>query len=297
MRRVIGFGALGFLIAAALVGTTALGKLSVSDACSKMLANASQWQGVHPTAGMQRDCELFFTHYARAEQTKALQCMAKAKKASAFKACQSDTAPLEKPSMNTPLLEPAESEQGNAGTRQGSRVAIATLSEEVGAKPVLSERMEGESLGGLGRTDEEVGSGGIGFGPGGQGNAGKSGGFAPKTHTPVAEFAGVPTVTGPLAPSLIEYVVKRHLNAIRYCYQRELLKSADLQGTLTVRFTIQSDGKVTSSQTQDSTLNNEAVDSCVATRFTRMQFPYPDNGETVTVLFPLKFNSKAPEEE
>ena len=49
---------------------------------------------------------------------------------------------------------------------------------------------------------------------------------------------------GALDKSLIDAVIKRNMNQIRYCYQRELTKNPSLGGKIVVKFTIAKDGSV-----------------------------------------------------
>ncbi len=105
----------------------------------------------------------------------------------------------------------------------------------------------------------------------------------------VGTIGGEPVIDGALERSLVDAVVKRHMNQIRYCYQRELSKSPELGGTITVAFEIAADGRVSSASTQSSTMANEAVETCIIGRFQRFSFPAPTDAETVRVSYPLAF--------
>jgi len=52
------------------------------------------------------------------------------------------------------------------------------------------------------------------------------------------------------------------------------------------------DGTVASATTKSSTMNDSAVESCVAGRFLRMQFPEPRGGGIVIVSYPLSFSTE-----
>ena len=138
-----------------------------------------------------------------------------------------------------------------------------------------------EGLGGLGTTGYVSGASGYGSGGGNSGLKGASVGAAP----------GDPMVTGALDRELIVEVVKRHMNQIRYCYQRELTKDPALTGKLVIDFVISAEGTVSQSKVKSSTMGNEAVEQCVVGRFARMAFPKPEGGGIVSVSYSFVFKS------
>ena len=103
------------------------------------------------------------------------------------------------------------------------------------------------------------------------------------------ELVGDPIILGSLDKSLIDAVIKRNMNQIRYCYQRELTLNPKLQGKLTVKFIIAKDGTVSSATIKSTTLENPAVEDCVTGRFMRFQFPEPKGGGIVIVSYPFVF--------
>ncbi len=157
-------------------------------------------------------------------------------------------------------------------------------------------------VGGLGSRGSGLGGGGSAQGPGwlgtkgvGSGAAGYGGGggsFGAKASAPIASVASDPIVLGAMDKTLIEDVIRRHLNAIRYCYQRELQKDASLAGRLAVKFVIAADGTVSTASAQASSLNNATVEQCVAGRFQRMQFPRSPGGGIVVVTYPIVFSAQ-----
>jgi TonB family protein len=64
----------------------------------------------------------------------------------------------------------------------------------------------------------------------------------------------------------IQAVLYKHVNAIRYCYERELKRNPNLKGKITVRITIAPNGHVTEVTIVSSTLNNERVERCILAR-------------------------------
>ena len=138
-----------------------------------------------------------------------------------------------------------------------------------------------EGLGGLGTKG--IGSGKSGFGSGG-------GNFGAKSTGGLSQVGGDPIILGALDRSLIDEVIKRHMNQIKYCYQRELTKNPSLAGKIVIKFTIAKDGSVSSASTKTTTMNNASVEQCVVSRFMRMQFPQPKGGGIVIVSYPFLFS-------
>jgi len=97
-----------------------------------------------------------------------------------------------------------------------------------------------------------------------------------------------PIVNGSLDADLISKVLRRHGNQLRYCYQRILSKKPDLAGKVVVRFTVATDGSVSSASVSEGI--DSAVDNCVAGRFLRMVFPAPQGGGIATVSYPMVFS-------
>ncbi len=138
-----------------------------------------------------------------------------------------------------------------------------------------------EGLGGLGTKGR--GSGASGYGSGG-------GNFGAKGEGGIGRIGGDPIILGALDKSLIDAVIKRHMNQIRYCYQRELTKNPSLGGKIVVKFVIAKDGSVSSASTKSSTMGSPAVESCINGRFLRFQFPEPKGGGIVIVSYPFIFS-------
>jgi hypothetical protein len=138
-----------------------------------------------------------------------------------------------------------------------------------------------EGLGGLGTKG--MGSGASGYGKGG-------GDFGAKGEGGIGTVGGDPIILGALDRSLIDEVIKRNMNQIRYCYQRELTKNPALGGKIVIKFTIAKDGTVSAASTKTTTMNNASVEGCIVGRFLRMQFPQPKGGGIVIVSYPFIFS-------
>ena len=77
---------------------------------------------------------------------------------------------------------------------------------------------------------------------------------------------------------------------IRYCYQQQLTKNPSLGGKISIKFVIAKDGTVSSASTKSTTMNNAAVEGCIAGRFLKFQFPEPKGGGIVMVTYPFIFS-------
>ncbi|MEQ1572390.1 MAG: AgmX/PglI C-terminal domain-containing protein, partial [Myxococcota bacterium] len=156
------------------------------------------------------------------------------------------------------------------------------------APPLPPERPPVELAAGL-RGDvvaEVVGLGGLGSSGYGRGG-GPFGALGEYARAEVA--TGEPVVLGSIDRNLIQRVIRRYLNQIRYCYERELTRSPGLQGKVVVRFVIAANGAVAASEVRTSTLGSPEVEACVAGRFLRMEFaPIPGGGQVV-VNYPFVF--------
>jgi hypothetical protein len=110
-----------------------------------------------------------------------------------------------------------------------------------------------------------------------------------------------------LAPEVIQKIVRSNFGAMRKCYEDGLRKDPNLAGTVSVRFVIALDGRVSSAHDiHDSPPPNalerkpepleerlrfpdQAVVDCVVSAFAALTFPHPKNG-IVTVVYPIVFS-------
>ena len=155
--------------------------------------------------------------------------------------------------------------------------------------------------GGLGSRGSGLGGGGSASGLGGTGTRGRGGGssgfgsgqgnFGPKGEGGIGRIGGDPIILGALDKSLIDRVIKRNMNQIKYCYQKQLNASPTLNGKIVVKFVISGDGSVSQAKTHSSTMDGGgAVQSCINDRFLRFQFPEPRGGGIVIVKYPFLFS-------
>jgi TonB family protein len=138
----------------------------------------------------------------------------------------------------------------------------------------------GSELGGLG-----LGGGTLGGVPGGTlGTLGGSAGV-PRVR------AGTAGVTGSLDKDIIRRIVRAHLNEVRHCYNKGLTKDPGLAGTVTIGFTIDPSGNVSTASVKDDTVPDEDVGKCVAKAVKRWKFPKPLGGGMVVVRYPFTFSN------
>ncbi len=149
-----------------------------------------------------------------------------------------------------------------------------------------------------GRAHGQLDLGRSGFGEGGGGAIGvgrySTIGYGSGHGSMQGRIASVPTVsiaapmiTGDLDKSLIRRYIRRNLEKITYCYEKELLARPQLAGTVATRFTIEPDGHVSGVEASGF---DDAVAACVKQVMANIAFP-PTLDERVQVNYPFTFRS------
>jgi len=110
-------------------------------------------------------------------------------------------------------------------------------------------------------------------------------------HVPVVVMCGGPgpcaAPIGDLDKAVIRRYLRRHLDQIQYCYEKELLARPGLVGEITTEFLISADGTVTSSRADGF---DPAVASCVADVIGKIEFPRSHHGGNTQVHYPFEFH-------
>ena len=166
---------------------------------------------------------------------------------------------------------------------------------------------EAYGVGGLGLVGTGTGGGGTGEGTIGLGNFGTigkgggggngsgygrgAGGLGGRRARAPDVIPGQANVRGSLDKEIIRRIIRRHINEVKYCYETELTKKADLAGRIAVQFTIAATGQVIASVLQSSTMGNIRVENCVVQAVRRWEFPKPMGGGIVIVSYPFVFNA------
>ena len=178
---------------------------------------------------------------------------------------------------------------------------LSSLDPQGGLGGVIGAKGVQVGSGGLGSRGSGLGGGGTADGLGGLGTKGrgrgssgygKGGGSVGKKRTGGSiKSGGSPIVLGALDKSLIDAVIKRHMNQIRYCYQRELTKNPKLKGKIVVKFVIAGNGTVSKASIKSSSMGSKKVEGCITGRFKRFKFPEPKGGGIVIVSYPFIFST------
>lgn len=185
----------------------------------------------------------------------------------------------------------------------GRDSALGTDAENVMGGLVGTQIGEAYGVGGLGLVGSGRGGGGTGEGTIGLGNLGtigKGGGGGSgsgygrgagglggrRAHAPDV-IAGTALVRGSLDKEIIRRVIRRHINEVRFCYEKELVTKPNLYGRVMIQFIIAGDGHVMASLVQNSTMGNPTVEQCIAGAVKRWEFPKPQGGGIVQVSYPF----------
>jgi hypothetical protein len=99
---------------------------------------------------------------------------------------------------------------------------------------------------------------------------------------------GEETISGHMAPELVQRVLRANRGRAQSCYEAALAAKPKLHGRVVVKFTIGPDGKVGHAANAGSDLPDPSAVECVVHAVGDLSFPKPDSG-TVTVVYPLTF--------
>jgi hypothetical protein len=94
-----------------------------------------------------------------------------------------------------------------------------------------------------------------------------------------------------LPREIIRRIIDENKGQIRYCYERELQRNAELEGMVRIKLVIGATGRVAVVVVTDSTLNNPAAEECMRQKISTWVFPPPSGGGRVDVNYPFIFRS------
>ncbi len=97
---------------------------------------------------------------------------------------------------------------------------------------------------------------------------------------------GAVTLHGRLPPEVVQRIVRQNFGRFRLCYENGLRNNPNLQGRVSVRFVIGTDGAVSNVGNGGSDLPDGGVVSCIVRAFSSLSFPQPESG-IVTVVYPV----------
>ena len=225
------------------------------------------------------------------------------KKESKMKEAKGDKVEISQKQKDKEIVENAGimgalSDAGNIEGLGGNSGLDASLQGGLGG--VIGAKGVQMGSGGLGGSGSGLGGGGSADGLGGLGNKGTGrgssgygtggGSYGKKKKGGIGKIGGAPIILGSLDKSLIDAVIKRNMNQIKYCYSRELNKNPSLGGKIVVKFVIAKDGSVSKADIKTSTMGSPAVEGCIKSRFRKFKFPEPKGGGIVIVSYPFIFN-------
>jgi hypothetical protein len=130
----------------------------------------------------------------------------------------------------------------------------------------------------------------IGHGSGtgeGYGAGGGRGGMRGRSAAVPTVSIGQPSAQGDLDKAIIRRYIKRNIQKIQYCYEKQLLANPTLSGTVQSQFFITPNGTVASSTGNGV---HPEVASCVAAVIKAIEFPKPKGGGGVQVNYPFIFH-------
>lgn len=179
--------------------------------------------------------------------------------------------------------------------------AHAALGNMFGGQDGHAEALGGVFRPGMGGTGIAPGTGGgpsVGVamrtrGRGTEPGYGRPDGKIPgrETQKPIVVMREPAEVIGGLDREEIARVVRRHRDAVRHCYERELQSRPDLEGKVVMRFVVGGNGAVLAAKAAESTLADPTVEACLARQIQTWQFPAVQGGGVVVVRYPFLFRA------
>ena len=100
------------------------------------------------------------------------------------------------------------------------------------------------------------------------------------------------TIKGALSKETVRRIADRHLNEVKFCYERALDKKPALKGRVAIKFIISGTGSVQMAAVASSTLGEPSAENCIAEAVRRWTFPQPDGGGIVIVTYPFLLSTK-----
>jgi hypothetical protein len=130
----------------------------------------------------------------------------------------------------------------------------------------------------------------ISDGPGAGGHYGLPGrGFGTRDHAPRLPTVGTARVDGPgYDKTLVRRYIRRSIDKIAYCYDRQLLAHPGIEGEVLIDFFIAPTGGV---ERSSGTGFDAEVAGCVAGVIHTIEFPRPGDGVGVEVHYPFQFHA------
>jgi TonB family protein len=180
----------------------------------------------------------------------------------------------------------------------GRDSALGNDAENVLGGLVGTQIGETYDVGGLGLVGTGAPCGGCGEGTIGLGNLGTISGpergrarYPRRVRSPDV-ILRTPVVRGAIDKELIRRILRRHINEMRFCYEKELTNFPSLRAHLLLAFTVGADGQVTAADSRGAA-GAPRVASCVVAAVRRWEFPRPKDGNAADVGVPIDFDPVA----
>jgi hypothetical protein len=109
-----------------------------------------------------------------------------------------------------------------------------------------------------------------------------------RSKGPGVRIATGALVKGTLSKDQIRRVVHRNIGQIKHCYEKGLFERPDLEGRVSIKFTIDGLGGVRHSVVSNSSLAHRSTEMCIANAVRRWTFPQPEGGGIVIVSYPFQ---------
>lgn len=163
-------------------------------------------------------------------------------------------------------------------------------------KGVPQSAVGGRGVGGGGTGEGTIGLGSLNtIGHGGGGGSGYgygrgAGGLVAKRGGRSKIRSGATMVKGSLSKEVIRRIVHRHINEVRFCYEKQLASHSEISGQVVIKFIISASGKVQMAALASSTLGDATVENCILQAVRRWNFPQPKGGGSVIVTYPFELS-------
>jgi TonB family protein len=110
-----------------------------------------------------------------------------------------------------------------------------------------------------------------------------------RAKTPEVGAGGDIGGSGEFDSALVVSMIKTRIGAIKACYERELKANPTLAGKITIQFTIEERGNVSSVKVTENSIGSDAVGTCVANAIQRFRFNPGPSGGSVSFSYPFVF--------
>lgn len=178
------------------------------------------------------------------------------------------------------LLGMANQATGTSGQneqREGDDIGSRFKDTGAGGKGTATQGIAGVGTKGRGSGMSAYGSG---VGLGGKGNVTIDAGGSEEGWE------------GTIDREAVRRVIRSILNQIKSCYERQLRIKTSLEGKVVIQFEIMEQGRVRSARTKSTSMNDDVVESCVASRIREARFPEPPTGTIAVVDYPFVFGAQ-----